>query len=82
MLDKQILDIPVQYGHSISIHVMENSQLSAWLNKCYFPCLPSLHFFIAHGNEHVCNMCVVETIFLKNFCCQRIQTFIIQKLFV
>lgn len=46
MLDKQILGIPVQYGHSISIHVMENSQLSAWLNKCLFP-LPTLPAFFS-----------------------------------
>lgn len=37
--------IPVAYDRYISIHAVENTQLSAWLNKCLFP-LPPLPLFI------------------------------------
>lgn len=47
-LPNKIVDVPLQYGHYVSIHVIENSQLSAWLNKCLFPLptLPLFFFFI------------------------------------
>lgn len=59
MLAKQNRRCPSKYSHSVSIHVIENSQLSAWLNKCLFP-LPTLPLFFLFfltwkwAEYHVC----------------------------